>query len=59
MIQNIYTSFDTEFKKKKKKKQKTKKENTLLFVKLAICSKTFVKLPQRRPYTTSTITVAI
>ena len=69
MIQNIYTYFDTEYKKQTKKKTNKNKQKTTnkkkkqtkektLFVQLSICSNTYVKLPQRRPYTASTITVA-
>jgi len=50
MIQNIYTNFDTEYKNNKNK-QKNKQKINLFFVQLAFGTKTYVKLPQRRPYT--------
>jgi hypothetical protein len=62
MIQNIYTNFilskqTNKNKQKQKPKQKNNKRKALLFVQLSICSNIFVMLPQRRPYTTYTITV--
>jgi hypothetical protein len=59
MIQNIYTNFilSKQQNKQKNKQKKNQKKKRLSYLFNYLSAPIFVMLPQRRPYTTYTITV--